>query len=431
MKMSLHTLAVIFLFAMTASPMMFAFETPLQAIDSASKAIRAKNYSQAHKDLLEGFRLAVNPVERFLVLSRHGELYKMEKDFVNAEKMVMQIINDAKMPANLKCSAYLNLARYKEEQKKYEDTVEAYQNALALNKEGAVAQETLNKCGLVLIRLKDYPGAIECFNQVLTITVAGKDAKRSHVLRKNAHINHANAFVAMKQYDKAVSILEKAAALDEFKDKKDQQEFQKIVVRLYEAAIREKVRLKKMDEAEKLLAGLKKKDKSSRIMGMQVMILTGKAAIALRKRDNAGAEKFYKEAVAVKGAAVADTVNAYNEYINFLLRQKRFSDTEKVLNTLLTLPAKDAETKFRIASCRKQYLVTVKKYDEAITLMEETAKLKGLRPATKARCYAFIAQICLFDKKDAASAMKYIKKAEGVPGGRWKCPAYMKKHLEK
>jgi tetratricopeptide (TPR) repeat protein len=184
-----------------------------------------------------------------------------------------------------------------------------------------------------------------------------------------------------------------------------------------------------MDEAEKLLAGLKKRDKSSRIMGMQVMILTGKAAIALRKRDNAGAEKFYKEAVAVKGAAVADTVNAYNEYINFLLRQKRFSDTEKALNTLLTLPAKDAETKFKIASCRKQYLVTVKKYDEAITLMEETAKLKGLRPATKARCYAFIAQICLFDKKDAASAMKYIKKAEGVPGGRWKCPAYMKKYL--
>ena len=34
------------------------------------------------------------------------------------------------------------------------------------------------------------------------------------------------------------------------KDKKDQQEFHKTVCRLYEAAIREKVRLKKMDEAE-------------------------------------------------------------------------------------------------------------------------------------------------------------------------------------
>ena len=119
MKKRLLAFSAAFLFSVTAFSHLSAYETPQQAMDSASKAIRAKNYQQAHKDLHEAFRLSVNPIERSLVLTRHGEVYRMEKDYVNAEKMVMQIINDTKMSANLKYSAYLNLARYKEEQKKY------------------------------------------------------------------------------------------------------------------------------------------------------------------------------------------------------------------------------------------------------------------------------------------------------------------------
>ena len=117
-----------------------AFETPQQAINASRKAIQSKNYAEAHKNLTEGYKLAVNPTERILVLNQHANLYAMQRDWKNAEKMIMMIINDkAAVPAQ-KASAWLTIARFRENQKKFEDAVEAYQASLELHKEGNQAQ---------------------------------------------------------------------------------------------------------------------------------------------------------------------------------------------------------------------------------------------------------------------------------------------------
>ena len=71
-----------------------AFETPQQAINASRKAIQSKNYAEAHKNLTEGYKLAVNPTERGHVLNQHANLYAMQRDWKNAEKMIMMIIND-------------------------------------------------------------------------------------------------------------------------------------------------------------------------------------------------------------------------------------------------------------------------------------------------------------------------------------------------
>ena len=68
------------------------------------------------------------------------------------------------------------------------------------------------------------------------------------------------------------------------------------------------------------------------------------------------------------------------------------------------------------------------KFDEAIKLMEETAKLKGLRPARVARCYGLICQIYYSNKKDVDMAKKYYDMATKVPGGNWQS-AYLRKKL--
>ena len=103
-----------------------AFETPQQAINASRKAIQSKNYAEAHKNLTEGYKLAVNPTERILILNQHANLYAMQRDWKNAEKMIMMIINDkAAVPAQ-KASAWLTIARFKENQRKYEEAVGGY-----------------------------------------------------------------------------------------------------------------------------------------------------------------------------------------------------------------------------------------------------------------------------------------------------------------
>ena len=105
---------------LSGAAVLTAFETPQEAINAASNAMKTKNYAEAHKCLDEGFKLAVNPTERVLVLTRRGEVYRTQNDWKNAEKMLMMIVNDKKMTPVQQASAWLGIARYKELQKKYE-----------------------------------------------------------------------------------------------------------------------------------------------------------------------------------------------------------------------------------------------------------------------------------------------------------------------
>ena len=411
---------------LSGAAVLTAFETPQEAINAASNAMKTKNYAEAHRCLDEGFKLAVNPTERVLVLTRRGEVYRTQNDWKNAEKMLMMIVNDKKMTPVQQASAWLGIARYKELQKKYEDAVDAYQSGIELNKEGNQAQEALNKCGLLLVRIKDYTGALECFKQVFT--VPNKDARRSNLLKQGASTNIANTYVAMKQYDKAVKTLDDAAKQPYFKGEKDQKALRKNILGIYETQIREAIRFKKFADAEKALAELKKRDNSKGPVSMEVAIFCGKAAVAARKRDYKSAESFYLAALKVKGAEARDLRNVYSDLINYYIRFKKFADAEKALKQMMTLPCNTVEDQFLSNDCRRRYLCAVNKFDEAIKLMEETAKLKGLRPARVARCYGLICQIYYSNKKDVDMAKKYYDMATKVPGGNWQS-AYLRKKL--
>ena len=76
---------------------------------------------------------------------------------------------------------------------------------------------------------------------------------------------------------------------------------------------------------------------------------------------------------------------------------------------------------------RRGRLSCHKKFDEAIKIMEETAKLKGLTPARVASCYGNICSL-YFNKNDYERAREYYKKAKSVPNGNWKYE-YLRKKL--
>ena len=409
---------------LSGAAVLTAFETPQEAINAASNAMKSKNYAEAHRCLDEGFKLSVNPTERVLVLTRRGEVYRTQNDWKNAEKMLMMIVNDKKMTPIQRASAWLNIARYKELQKKYEDAVDAYQSALELNKEGNQAQEALNKCGLLLTRLKDYTGAIECFNQVFTIP--NKDARRSNLLKQGASTNIANTYVAMKQYDKAIKTLDEAAKQSYFTGARNQETLKKNIYRIYETQIREAIRFKKFADAEKALAELKKRDNSDRIISLEIYLLQGKAAVAARKRDYKTAEGYYQ--TAIKIATPTLKFGAYGALIQHCLIHKKYAEAEKAVKELQALPCTKVEEKYQINFWTYRYLNITKKYADAIKVMEETAKIKGLPAYRLANCYGLICSTYFSGLKDKAKAAEYYKKAAAGPRGNWK-NAYLKKQL--
>ena len=409
---------------LSGATLLTAFETPQEAINAASNAVKTKNYAEAHKCLDEGFKLAVNPTERVLVLTRRGEVYRTQNDWKNAEKMLMMIVNDKKMTPVQQASAWLGIARYKELQKKYEDAVDAYQSGIELNKEGNQAQEALNKCGLLLIRLKDYTGAIECFNQVFSIP--NKDARRSNLLKQNASTNIANTYVAMKQYDKAVKNLDDAAKQPYFKGEKDQKALRKNILGIYETQIREAIRFKKFADAEKALGELKKRDSSNRIISLEIYLLQGKASVAARKRDYKTAEGYYQ--TAIKIATPSLKFGAYGALIQHYLIHKKYAEAEKAVKELQALPCTKVEEQYLVNFFHYRYLNITKKYNEAIKIMEETAKIKGLPAYRLANCYGLICSTYFSGLKDKAKAAEYYKKAAAVPRANWK-NAYLKKQL--
>ena len=133
-----------------------AFENYKDAMDAARKATLAKKYSDAQKAYNEALKFATRPVDKYQVISRQAELYRTQRNFAQGEKLLQQIVNDSTMPANLKASACLTLAKFKESQKKFEEAVEAYQKSLQFVKDGLLAFEAYNKSATLLVRLKEY-----------------------------------------------------------------------------------------------------------------------------------------------------------------------------------------------------------------------------------------------------------------------------------
>ena len=180
--------------------------------------------------------------------------------------------------------------------------IEAYQKSLELRPTGNQAQEVMNKCGMLLVRIKDFTSAIECFKQVPTIPC--KDKRRATAIAFQSYLNIANAYVAMKQHKNAIQQLNDMAKKPEFKSARQQAEIQKAIFKIYDTQIREAVRLKRFDEAQKGMDEVKKIVNDNRIISLQIYLLSGKAAFAARKRDYQKAEEYYNTAIKIATPAL-------------------------------------------------------------------------------------------------------------------------------
>ena len=404
---------------LVASTFCGAFETPKDAIAAARKAMFAKKYSEAHQALNEGFKLSINYLERFLVLSLHAELYRIQRQYSKAEELIQKILDDKQITPNQKANSCLALGRIKEAQKKLPQAILAYQKTLQYEKDGLQAFEAINKIGLLNFRLKKYSEALTYYNQALKVEI--KDKRRATALKSGVYGNISTLYTLTKQYDKAVKVLEDAAKLPGFSDKRIQRNFNSNIVKVYEFQLRE------FDQADKILSNLKAKDNSSKVANLEVSFLMGKAALAKRTRKIGDAEKCLTTALAIKGASSGVMLNVYGDLLSLYRENKKTSQVAQTLKALDNLKLSNPEDIFSRGNIKYRHFILAKQYPQAVKCMEETALIKVLRPARVARCYENLANFYL-GQKDLAKAKEYYQKATNVPKGNFKSP-YLKKKL--
>ena len=417
--------AAFLLVLLVASTFCNAFETPKEAMDAARKAMFAKKYSTAHQALNEGFKLAINSLERYLVLSLHAELYRVQRQYADAEKLIQKILDDKQITPNQKSSACLALGRIKESQKQLPQAILAYQKSLQYEKAGLQGFEAINKIGFLQYRLKKYSEAIEFYNKALKVEI--KDKRRSITLKSGVYCNISNVYVTTKQYAKAVKLLEDVAALPEFSDKRIQNNFNANIVRAYEFHLRELITLRKFDQADKVLSNLKAKDNSSKVANLEVFLLIGKASFAKRTRKNADSEKYLTTALTIKGASQGVMLNIYGELLSLYRETKKSSQVAKTLKALDDLSFTNPEDTFSRGNIKFRHFTLSKNYSQATKCMEETALTPKLSPARVARCYELLANLYL-GQKDLEKAKVYYQKAISVPKANFKS-ALLKKKL--
>lgn len=322
-----------------------------------------------------------------------------------------------------KATDWAAIADCKAGQKKYDDAVEAYQKFLTLHRTGTQAQDVLNKCGLILLQLKDYTSALECFKQVAEIP--NPDKMQSRNMLMTSCQNMADAYVAMAQYFNAVKVWEVAAKRPEFQDAASQAKIREKILGVYDAQVSKNIQIKQFEEAQKGLDILKTRAKNERITDLEVYLYLGKAAAAARKKNYGSAKNLYLAALNIPGSKRKITV--YCELILFYLQNNKKAEAEKALNKLLALPCANVQQRYQVKSVQFAYLNKMRKYKEAVELMEETVKIKGLRPNQIATCYGQISLIYYQSLHDGKLAMEYYKKAISVPGSNWQKPYLQRK----
>ena len=322
-----------------------------------------------------------------------------------------------------KAADWAAIADCKAGQKKYDDAVEAYQKSLTLHRTGTQAQDVLNKCGLVLCQLKDYTAALACFKQVATIP--NPDKMQSRNMLMTSFQNMADAYIAMAQYFNAVKVWEDVAKRPEFQNVESQAKIREKILGVYDAQVSKNIRLKRFDDAQKGLDILKTRAKNERITDLEVYLYLGRAAAAAHKKNYRSAKNLYHSALNIPGSKRKITV--YCELIPFYLQNNKKAEAERALNKLLALPCANVQQRYQVKSVQFAYLNKMRKYKEAVELMEETVKIKGLRPNQIATCYGQISLIYYLSLHDGKLAMEYYKKAISVPGSNWQKPYLQRK----
>ena len=237
--------------------------------------------------------------------------------------------------------------------------------------------------------------------------------------------NMADAYVAMAQYFNAVKVWEDAAKRPEFQDAESQAKIREKILGVYDAQVSKNIQIKQFEEAQKGLDILKTLAKNERITDLEVYLYLGRAAAAARKKNYESAKNLYLAALNIPGSKRKITV--YCELIPFYLQNNKKAEAERALNKLLALPCANVQQRYQVKSVQFAYLNKMRKYKEAVELMEETVKIKGLRPNQIATCYGQISLIYYLSLHDGKRAVEYYKKAISVPGSNWQKPYLQRK----
>lgn len=130
------------------------------------------------------------------------------------------------------------------------------------------------------------------------------------------------------------------------------------------------------------------------------------------------AEQYLLDAGGIEGISEYSLMMRYHKGIDCLLAQNRTDDALEMIRAskaMISKPFYKAENAKRLSG----FYLRMKKYDEAISVLEETLRESGTDPNHIADAYSGIAEIYLSRKKDFTKAEEYLEKSNAVPNAGW------------
>lgn len=171
------------------------------SFNEGRKAFSEKQYDAAIQKYDEAVKLTAIPGQRYQACFAKAEAYRLKEDWVNAEKTLVQIINDAEIPAQNRMSAQIAAGDYALKQKKYDDAIAAYQKAASYGIQNNESTYALLSCGNLYSQQKKYSDAKKCYQSLL-------DNPKADAGRKiRATLGMGNILYEQGQYKDAIAQL--------------------------------------------------------------------------------------------------------------------------------------------------------------------------------------------------------------------------------
>ena len=171
------------------------------AFTEGRKAFSEKQYDAAIQKYDEAAKQTAIPGQRYQALFAKAEACRMKGDWVNAEKILVQIMEDKDIPAQNRMSAQIAAGDYALKQKKYDDAIAAYQKAASYGIQNNESNYALLSCGNLYSQQKKYDDAKRCYQSLLDNPQT--DANR----RNRAMVGMGNILYEQGKYREAIVLL--------------------------------------------------------------------------------------------------------------------------------------------------------------------------------------------------------------------------------
>ena len=434
-----------------------AFDSFKDAFQAARKARNEKNYDEALKICTEAKSLASKSWEKYTIADIEASAYWGKNDLKSALAKLDELIDmegtsaDQKVFAMVKKANYLKWKSRRDEaeavykkameidvkghprqdllnayadllrfQKKFDDAMELYKQAAAIEK-GHPAAQQVAKLGIATTSadMKDYDKAMQLYNEII------ENPKAQNWIKASAYRGIAEKiYLPRKKYAECAEFMKKVEA-DENIPKNQKGWIGTVGIRMNVDQIKALLKEKKYDEA------MEKAKETKNIQTQDSWSKYQRDAIAseveIHRANDLKNQKNFDEAIGVyKKVAEMEGTPEYRKQgailgiAACLIQQKKLDEAKEQIDKAMAFPKQEPNMKASAANVLADYYLTKKQFDDAIAALENLPlSSKQLDPGWKASVYTKLASICFYRKKDLAKADEYIKKAKDVPNAKW------------